>query len=304
MPNNDELWTEADRQRAANGGSWQLKSATDQSDRVNSVYDANAAARQKELEAAWNQKNMDFDRADQKITPMYDTQRNDLESAYQIARHNMGERAAANGINSGTGTQIALSQNNQYMKNYGAIGKAEAQAHSDLEFERAKAAAQYRDAVAQALADNDVERAKALYEEAVRVDNSLVATAQAQAQMDLQREAADWSRRKDEAETLAKFGDFSGYAALGYTAEQIAQMRAQWLLEHPQAGGGYGYGGGYRRGGSGSGSGTPTTSAAEQAIAIARSAPIVGNVKKGGNSKGGNWWTDPNTGVKYWNDSY
>lgn len=237
------------------GNNTVIRTATDQSGRLDEVYNANLAARQAALESAFNQKNMDYDRAEQKIAPVYDTQRNDLETQFQIARRNMGERAAANGINSGTGTQIALSQQNEYLRDYGALNKAEAAARSDLEFERAKAAAAYRDAVAQAIADNDVERAKALYNEAVRVDNSLVATSQNQIAIDMQREATEWNRKKEEADTLAQFGIFSGYEALGYTPDEIAQMRAVWAAKNPLLAGGYG-GGSYRRGsGNGSGNG-------------------------------------------------
>lgn len=240
------------------GNNTVIRTATDQSGRLDEVYNANLAARQAALESAFNQKNMDYDRAEQKIAPVYDTQRNDLETQFQIARRNMGERATANGINSGTGTQIALSQQNEYLRDYGALNKAEAAARSDLEFERAKAAAAYRDAVAQAIADNDVERAKALYNEAVRVDNSLVATSQNQIAIDMQREATEWNRKKEEADTLAQFGIFSGYEALGYTPDEIAQMRAVWAAKNPLLAGGYGGGGyggsGYRRG-SGNGSG-------------------------------------------------
>lgn len=248
------------------GTNTMLREAQDQSGAINNLYDKNYTARTAALESAWNQKQMDYDRAEQKITPTYDAQRNDLETQFQIARHNMGERALANGLGSGTGTQVALSQQNEYLRDHGEINKAEATARSDLAFERAKASAAYRDAVAQALADNDVERAKALYEEAVRVDNSIVSTSQAQMSMDLQREATEWSRQKEQADTLAKFGDFSGYAALGYTAEQIAQMRAVWAAENPllaaaigMGGYGYGYSGGYSgRSGSGAGKSAET----------------------------------------------
>ena len=259
----------------ATGVNTVIRQPTDQSGKLSEVYDANLAARQKALETAWNQKNMDFDHAEQKIAPMYDAQRNDLSTQFEIARHNMGERAAANGINSGTGTQIALSQQNEYLKDYGALNKQEAVARSDLEFERAKASAAYRDAVAQALADNDVERAKALYDEAVRVDNALVSTSQSQIGIDLQREATEWGKLKDQADTLAQFGDFSGYAALGYSADDIAQMRAVWAAKNPQlaaAVGGYGVvGGGSSGGGGGSGRGRGSGSGGTE--------PVIGNGK-------------------------
>jgi len=292
MAYNDELNGNEQQKLTAFNTQYKLREATDQSDKLNTIYDNNYRARTAALESAYNQKNMDYDRAEQKVAPTYDTQRNDLETQYQIARHNMGERAAANGINSGTGTQIALSQQNEYLRNYGNLNRQEAAARSDLEFERAKASAAYRDAVAQALADNDVERAKALYDEAVRVDNSMVATAQAQIQLDMQREATEWNRMKDQADNLAKFGDFSGYAALGYSADQIAQMRTIWAAENPLLaaalgiytggyGGGYASGGGYRRSGggyrrSGGGGGTPVETAP-----VTRTTPVNNNTLGG-----------------------
>ena len=232
-----------------------IRAPTDQSAKVNTMYDNNYNARTAALEAAYNQKNMDYDRAESQIAPVYDTQRNDLATQFEIARHNMGERAAANGINSGTGTQIALSQQNEYLRDYGNLNKAEATARSDLAFERAKASAAYRDAVAQALAENDVERAKVLYDEAVRVDNGLVSVSQNQMAMDMQREATEWNRAKDRADDLAKFGDFSGYEALGYTPDQIAQMRAVWAAENPDLAALLGYGGAAAPGSTGGGGG-------------------------------------------------
>jgi len=41
----------------------------------------------------------------------------------------------------------------------------------------------------------------------------------------------DWSKTASQAETLAQYGDFSGYKALGYTDSQIADMRKQWQVE-------------------------------------------------------------------------
>jgi hypothetical protein len=96
-----------------------------------------------------------------------------------------------------------------------------------------------------------------------------VSTSQSQIAIDLQREATEYARMKDQADNLAKFGDFSGYKALGYTDAEIAQMRAVWAAENPLLAaavgmGGYGYAGGYSGGGSGrgrgTGSGTPTDS--------------------------------------------
>lgn len=38
----------------------------------------------------------------------------------------------------------------------------------------------------------------------------------------------EWNKAASQAETLAQYGDFSGYKALGYTDAQIADMKKQW----------------------------------------------------------------------------
>ena len=53
-----------------------------------------------------------------------------------------------------------------------ALDAEEARSLAELESRRAQVKAQYQNAVAQAIAQNEIERANALYQEAVRVDNS------------------------------------------------------------------------------------------------------------------------------------
>jgi hypothetical protein len=153
-----------------------------------------------------------------------------------------------------------LSQDNEYQRNMNALNAAEAKARTDLEFERLKARTAYQDAVAQAIREGDAAKAKALYQEAIRVDEALVSSSANQISIDLQREATQWNRMAEQADTLAKYGDFSGYAALGYSPEQIADMRRTWEAMNPDlmalmGYGGYAAGGSGGSGGSGSGKG-------------------------------------------------
>ena len=53
-----------------------------------------------------------------------------------------------------------------------ALNRQQQAAIDEITLQRNQARVQYETAVAQAIADNDIERARALYEEAVRVDNS------------------------------------------------------------------------------------------------------------------------------------
>ena len=41
----------------------------------------------------------------------------------------------------------------------------------------------------------------------------------------------EWSKAASQAQTLAQYGDFSGYKALGYTDSQIAAMKKQWQVQ-------------------------------------------------------------------------
>lgn len=79
----------------------------------------------------------------------------------------------------------------------------------------------------------------------------MVDTAQLQAQLDtdrwlnqayLDQDIADFNQNADQqnyqelldrAETLAAFGNFSGYLALGYSQDQVEQMRKAWAAMNP-----------------------------------------------------------------------
>ena len=141
---------------------------------------------------------------------------------------------AGSGINVGAGSQLALSQQNSRNAAMGKVSTAEADALSDLEAQRQKVKAAYQNAVAQAISENDAARAKALYTEAQRVDNSIVNTAVKQLSVDTTLAENERSRLEQQASTLAKYGDFSGYAALGYSQDQIDAMQKVWGAQNPK----------------------------------------------------------------------
>ena len=45
----------------------------------------------------------------------------------------------------------------------------------------------------------------------------------------------EWNKAAQQAETMAAYGDFSGYKALGYTDAQIANMEKQWQIQQALA---------------------------------------------------------------------
>lgn len=216
------------------GNNTVLPEAKDQSESINKIYDAQQKAKTDALKAAYDQNMADYDAQAAKIPQTYNEARRQVSTQADISRANLNEQMAGSGINVGAGSQLALSQQNSRNAAMGKVSTAEADALSDLEAQRQKVKAAYQNAVAQAISENDAARAKALYTEAQRVDNSIVNTAVKQLSVDTTLAENERSRLEQQAATLAKFGDFSGYAALGYTQDQIDAMHKVWGAQNPK----------------------------------------------------------------------
>lgn len=216
------------------GNNTVLPEAKDQSENINKIYDAQQKAKTDALKAAYDQNMLDYDAQAAKIPQTYNEARRQVSAQADISRANLNEQMAGSGINTGAGSQLALSQQNSRNAAMGKVSSAEADALSDLEAQRQKVKTAYQNAVAQAISENDAARAKALYTEAQRVDNSIVNTAVKQLSVDTTLAENDRSRLEQQAATLAKYGDFSGYAALGYTQDQIDAMQKVWGAQNPK----------------------------------------------------------------------
>lgn len=216
------------------GNNTVLPEAKDQSENINKIYDAQQKAKTDALKAAYDQNMADYDAQAAKIPQTYNEARRQVSTQADISRANLNEQMAGSGINVGAGSQLALSQQNSRNAAIGKVSTAEADALSDLEAQRQKVKAAYQNAVAQAISENDAARAKALYTEAQRVDNSIVNTAVKQLSVDTTLAENERSRLEQQAATLAKYGDFSGYAALGYSQDQIDAMQKVWGAQNPK----------------------------------------------------------------------
>ena len=216
------------------GENTRLYAGASQSDYINGVYDAQLEAQKQALESAYNQKEAEYSAAEAKIPAQYDAQRNALSAQNEIEKANFNEQAAASGLNAGAGSQARLSQSNAYQQGMTALGKAQADAASNLQLERTKAKTAYQDAIQQAIKDNDAKRAQALYEEAQRIDDNLVSNALNQANLDATRSSTNYAKMMETAQTLAHYGVFSGYLALGYSQDQVDAMRKVWEAQNAE----------------------------------------------------------------------
>ncbi len=179
-------------------------------DEIGRMYDSQLASQRAQLESAYNQNMSDLEANRGKIREQYRTQRNMSAASYERNRRNFNQQAIMNGINTGAGSQAALSQNSAYQGALAALGTSEANANTDLEKTITDTKAKYQSDIQQAIATNDYNRAAALLDE---YNNA-------------------YSQAMTEAQTRAQYGDFSGYAAV-YGQDAARQMEQAWKVQNP-----------------------------------------------------------------------
>lgn len=163
-----------------------LPSASSQADYIKAMYDASRKAQEEALRASYEKNTGALDYQQSKIAPTYDAAANNAGAQAAIQRANFNESTNASGLNTGAGSQAELSMRNAEAANISAIRKAQADAQADLDYQRSQLALEYQNAIREAIAKNELQKAQALYEEAKRVDESLVSTAINQANLDWQ----------------------------------------------------------------------------------------------------------------------
>lgn len=167
-------------------GGYDTPSAKDQSDLVREMYEENLAANKSQLESDYNQNLSDLESEASKIGSTYYEQQRQEQAESDRNRQAFQEYANARGLNSGTGGQAELARNNQLSANLNSLRQSEAEKRAEVERQRVLLGQQYQSAIQKAQADNDLAKAKALYEEAVRVDESISSAAKADADRALQ----------------------------------------------------------------------------------------------------------------------
>lgn len=146
--------------------------ARDQSGYINSLYDAAINSAQNALKGAYDEAVLGFDAAEEKIPIQYRAARNQTAADAAVQRANMNEQLNASGLNTGASGQARLAMGIAEQNAMAELNRQQQAAIDEITLQRNQARVQYETAVAQAIAENDMERARALYEEAVRVDNS------------------------------------------------------------------------------------------------------------------------------------
>lgn len=226
-----------------------LPTYTAQTERVDELYDAALELQKAQLQNAYDKNVLAYEGAREKIAPTYQQERNAVAAESEKQKQAFNEYAAASGLNTGAGSQVELARSNQLQGNLSALRRAEADAQTELDMKLAELKVDYQNAVAQAIAQNDYEKAAALLEEYKLEQQSIVSVAQAQANENYKAYAAQvayeqeqYNRKQAEieakatqlyrdqqtalakAQTLAQYGDFSGYAELGYDTSAMQAL--------------------------------------------------------------------------------
>lgn len=167
-------------------GDYKTPSATSQEEMIRKMYEASLAANKSQLESDYNQNLSNLGAEEGKLGSIYYEQQRQAQAEADRNRQAFQEYANARGLNSGTGGQAELAQQNQLSANMNNLRQSEAEKRAEIERQRQLLGQQYQSAIQKAQADNDLNLAKALYEEAVRVDESLTNAAKADADRALQ----------------------------------------------------------------------------------------------------------------------
>ncbi|MCD8016585.1 MAG: hypothetical protein LUE97_02040 [Oscillospiraceae bacterium] len=152
-----------------------LYAGTSKEKYINELYDARRAAAEKELRAAYDENMSALDTLRRSSAAQYDASRRQTAADAAVTNAAANEAIAANGLNTGAGSQVRLAQSTALLGSLGALSQEKSAALADIDSQRSALTSSYRTAVAQAIADNDLARAQALYDEAMRLDSELIA---------------------------------------------------------------------------------------------------------------------------------
>lgn len=235
-------------------GDYKTPTANSQEELIRKMYESNLDSYKSQLESDYNQNLSDLGSEESKLGQIYYEQQRQAQAESDRNRQAFQEYANARGLNSGTGGQAELAQSNQLSANLNALRQSEAEKRAEVERQRQLLGQQYQQAIQKAQADNDLNLAKALYEEAVRVDESINSAAQADADRALQIFNMLNNTALSAAGAYAsKSGDLSLYEKLlaGDSTSELEDLynKAQQIVSSGgyYSGGGGGSGSGYKR---------------------------------------------------------
>ena len=209
--------------------------AADQSDYIRQMYEQQLAANKAQLESDYNENVSNLAGEESKLGSNYYEQRRQTQANADRSQANYNEIANASGLNSGTRGQAQLARNNQLQSDLTTLNNAEAQNRAEIERQRTLLGQQYQNAIQKAQAENNMELAQRLYQEAVRVDESVIDASKSDSNraleilnMMLNQVSADRNLASEEARQAAEIaaagGKYGLYGKLYGLSDDVIQQ--------------------------------------------------------------------------------
>lgn len=192
------------------GGANYGMSAEQRAAEINRMYDANRNAQTTALQEAGDQALSDAQANRDKIAGNYHTAMNQSAVNWERMRRNFLEGANMSGVNTGANSQSQLHMMGEQQKAQTNLAGQQAAATAEADRNIADIRRNTQARINEAISKNDYQRAAALLDEY----NTM------------------YNRAITRAETLSKYGDFSGYASI-YGAEEAQRMANNWYAQDP-----------------------------------------------------------------------
>lgn len=196
-----------------------LGGGVDHSNDINNMYQGLLDKNLAQLEAAnkINQSNYDANR--EQLIEDYNKQRAAANVDYERNRYNQNLQASMNGLNVGTGSQMALALNNTYQQGQNALRTAQMKQQAEIDRAVTNLNVQYQADIAAAIGDNDYQKAAALYQDKLNREQQITQY---------------YKMLTDEMNTRASYGDFSMMRNI-YGNDAADTALKVWATQNPQA---------------------------------------------------------------------
>lgn len=227
----------------------------DMSNYLEEMYEAQRRQALAQLNSAYQNNLNALNQSTVGVDARYQNARNQAAGASELSARNFAEYAAASGLNSGAAGQAELARNVALQSDLTGLSQDEANFYSNIELQKQQAEIDYNNAIAEAEASNDYATAQALYQEKVRVQNSLIEQQIQQMQMDLQKQSLalqeaqqntanqqwqqqfDYNKQATETDRLISLGQSMLDAGLmpssdALTAMGITSQQAQQYIDY------------------------------------------------------------------------
>jgi hypothetical protein len=161
----------------------ELPHASSAADYITDMYARQREENLQSLKNAYDANVNTLESAKAMIPAEYLTARNALSAGSEIEKQSFREYASARNLGSGTGSQASLSMDNARLIGLSGISNAEAGKLAELDLQRAQTEIKYKNDIADEISRGNFAKAQQLYNDFVRVDASIVATAYNQARL-------------------------------------------------------------------------------------------------------------------------